>query len=326
MENNSIVIYENQNGVQVDVRMREETMWLTQKQIAYLFGAERSVVTKHIRNIIKSEELQQDAVCANFAHTAEDGKLYNVDFYNLDMIIAVGYRVNSKNATAFRRWATDVLKKYLVDGYAVNENRLAVAQDKIKTLVQFVDLLKRTAENQIENLDPQMKELLDVAGKFATGFEMLDNYDHEELATTGATKTPAAQVSVDEFLTEIKKMTAQFGGLFGVVRDGGFDSSVGQIYQSFGGKELYPTIEEKAATLLYLVTKNHAFVDGNKRIAAFCFIYFLARNNLLFIDGRKIIDDAALAAMTLLVAQSDPAEMDTIKRVIITILNNGGKR
>ncbi len=235
---NEIILYNPSDVIHLEVRLENETVWLTQAQMAELFDVKENTITYHIKDIYATEELSAGPTTRKIRVVRQEGSRSvnrNIDFYNLDMIIAVGYRVNSKNATAFRRWATDVLKKYLVDGYAVNENRLAVAQDKIKTLVQFVDLLKRTAENQIENLDPQMKELLDVAGKFATGFEVLDSYDHEELATTGATKTPAAQISVDEFLAEIKKMTAGFGGLFGLPKDDSFASSVGQIYQSFDG-------------------------------------------------------------------------------------------
>jgi prophage maintenance system killer protein len=238
------------------------------------------------------------------------------------MIISVGYRVNSKNATAFRVWATGVLKKYLTDGYAINEKRIGA--EKIQMLAQTINLLKRASENQIENLDPMMRELLNVAGQFADGLEVLDNYDHEKLDERGLHKTKAAEITVDELLREIAKMKPKFGALFGAPKDDSFASSIGQIYQSFDDKDLYPTLEEKAATLLYLVVKNHSFVDGNKRIAAFCFAYFLAKNKILFNKkGAKIIDDAALAALTLLVAESKPTEMDTIRRVIVSILNLG---
>ncbi|MDR1338262.1 MAG: virulence protein RhuM/Fic/DOC family protein [Rickettsiales bacterium] len=327
MNENNIVIYENQNGVHVEVKLEQETVWLTQAQIAMIFGVNTPAINKHIKNIYKDGELAENATVSKMEIVQTEGKRQisrNMDFYNLDMIISIGYRVNSKNATSFRVWATNVLKKYLVDGYAVNERRLTEYKDKFKALQQAVSVLERVAVNQVENLDPMVRELLNITAEFAAGFEILDSYDHEQLAAAGRTKREAVEISVSEFLAEIEKMKPRFGGLFGAPRDDSFESSVRQIYQSVGGRDAYPTIEEKAATLLYLVTKNHSFADGNKRIAAFCFVYFLARNRLLFANGAKIIDDGALAALTLLIAESKPTEMDTVKRVVVTMLNMGG--
>ena len=315
MEENQIVIYENKHGNQVEVRLENQTLWLNQQQIANLFGVNRQAITKHLKNIFSEEELDESSVSSILEHTASDGKNYKTLFYNLDAIISVGYRVNSKNATAFRRWATDTLKKYLVDGYVVNKQ---IASEKLKMLIQAVNLIQQTAVNQIDDLDPIVKELLNIATEFANSFETLENYDHDKLAEKGTKKSIAPEITVSEFMTEIEKLRGKFGGLFGIPRDNGFESAVRQIYQSFGDQELYPTVQEKAATLLYLVTKNHAFADGNKRIAAACFVYFLYKNDLL---DRNVINNAALTTLTLLVAQSNPKDMEIMKRLIITILN-----
>jgi prophage maintenance system killer protein len=320
-----IAIYESRNGIQVDVRLENDTVWLNLNQISVLFGKNKSTISRHIKRIFLDGELSEHSVVAKNATTAADGKTYQIEYYNLDMIISIGYRVNSVQATVFRIWATSVLKKYLVDGYAVNQQRLAQQQKNLTQLADLIDLIRSgNIQNQIENLD-QARELLNIAAEFSAGLAVLDSYDYGNLSASGRTKCVAAEISTFEFLTEIEKMKSQFGGLFGTRRDDSFESSVRQIYQSVNGRDAYPTIEEKAATLLYLVVKNHSFTDGNKRIAAFCFVYFLSRNDLLFINGRKIIDDSTLAALTLLVAESKPAEMDTIRRVIVTILNNGQK-
>ena len=324
MEDSKIVIYKGKNGVQVDVKLEKDTIWLNQQQIANVFGVRIPAINKHIKNIYSEGELQKTATVSKMEIVQTEGSRQisrKMDFYNLDMILSVGYRVNSKNATAFRIWATNIFKKYITDGYVINEKRISA--NNIKMLIQTVDLLRRTTNNQIENLDPMIKELLSITAQFADGFEVLDNYDHEQLEAVGRTKRKSVKITDKELLKEIKKMSTQFGGLFGIPKDESFASSIGQIYQSFEGKDLYPTLEEKAATLLYLVTKNHSFVDGNKRIAAFCFLYFMAKNKMPY---KNIINDAALVALILLVAESKPSEMDTIKKVTITILNNGEKK
>ena len=327
MNPKDIIIYQNPGGNQVEVKLENETVWLNQQQIAALFGVERSVATKHIKNVYKDGELAENTTCAKFAQVVKRGfrgaVATDIEYYNLDMILSVGYRVNSKNATAFRIWATGVLKKYLTDGFAVNRQKLEAQQKKLADLTKLIDLIKGGGvQAQIENV-AQAREIIGVLADFATGFEVLDNYDNERLDKKGRTAGPLVMVSAEEFLDVIKRRAGDFESpLFGVPLGDGFAGSVGQIYQSFDGCDLYPTLEEKAANLLYLVTKNHSFADGNKRIAATCFIYFLLKNNMLWNAlGEKSVDDFALAALTLLIAESRPAEKDTMCRLVITILN-----
>lgn len=301
--------------------MKDETVWLSLDQMAKLFDRDKSVISRHIKNIL--EEELDDAVVANFATTANDGKTYNVDYYNLDMIISVGYRVNSIVATQFRKWATNILKKYLTDGYAVNENKLKLEQEKVKTLQNTISLLSRSLTNQVENMEDarQVAQLLD---NFAHGLNLLDNFDHKTLDSKGRTKREAVRVTEEEFLQVIDKMKSEFASdVFANPKDGSFASSVNQIYQTFDGQELYPTLEEKAAMLLYLITKNHSFSDGNKRIAASCFLYFMDKNGMLYKNGTPIIDNATLFSITLLIAESNPTEMETIKDVVVSVLNGG---
>lgn len=322
---NQIVIYKNNDGnIECSVNLRDNTLWLSLDQIATVFQKNKSTISRHIKNIFETEELDKDSVVAFFATTANDGKTYNVAYYNLDMIISVGYRVNSKIATNFRKWATNVLKNYLTQGYAINEKLLSDKQEKIQTLQTTVSLLTRSLTNQIESLDDaqQVAKILD---NFAKGLDLLDNFDHKTLDVKGSTQKEAVIIPVKEFLSVINKMKSEFASdVFANPKDDSFESSVNQIYQTFGGNDCYPTLEEKAAMLLYLITKNHSFSDGNKRIAASCFLYFLEKNGILYKNNLPIIDNGTLFALTILIAESNPKEMETMKQIVISVLNQGG--
>lgn len=317
-----VVLYQAPDGkAALDVRLDQETVWLTQDQMAELFGRERSVITKHVRNVFKEGELEEVSVRAKFAHTAADGKSYQVQCYNLDVIISVGYRVKSKRGTQFRQWATQVLRDHLVRGFTLNEKRLREQEQKLEDLRRTVGLLEQTVAHQTIGLD-EAKGLLQVITDYAYALTTLDRFDHGALAIEGVTR-PARYIMTDEAAMEIvAAMKSGFGGLFGLEKDQGFKSALGAIYQTFGGDELYPSIEEKAANLLYLVVKNHAFSDGNKRIGAALFITFLAGNNAIYrSDGSKRIADNALVALTLLIAESRPQDKDTIVKVIVSLIN-----
>ena len=322
---NQIVIYKNNDGnIECSVNLRDNTLWLSLDQIATVFQKNKSTISRHIKNIFETEELDKDSVVAFFATTANDGKTYNVAYYNLDMIISIGYRVNSKIATNFRKWATNVLKNYLTQGYAINEKLLSDKQEKIQTLQTTVSLLARSLTNQIESLDDaqQVAKILD---NFAKGLDLLDNFDHKTLDVKGSTQKEAVIIPVKEFLSVINEMKSEFASdVFANPKDDSFESSVNQIYQTFGGNDCYPTLEEKAAMLLYLITKNHSFSDGNKRIAASCFLYFLEKNGILYKNNLPIIDNGTLFALTILIAESNPKEMETMKQIVISVLNQGG--
>ena len=322
---NQIVIYKNNDGnIECSVNLRDNTLWLSLDQIATVFQKNKSTISRHIKNIFETEELDKDSVVAFFATTANDGKTYNVAYYNLDMIMSVGYRVNSKIATNFRKWATNVLKNYLTQGYVINEKLLSDKQEKIQTLQTTVSLLTRSLTNQIESLDDaqQVAKILD---NFAKGLDLLDNFDHKTLDVKGSTQKEAVIIPVKEFLSVINEMKSEFASdVFANPKDDSFESSVNQIYQTFGGNDCYPTLEEKAAMLLYLITKNHSFSDGNKRIAASCFLYFLEKNGILYKNNLPIIDNGTLFALTILIAESNPKEMETMKQIVISVLNQGG--
>lgn len=322
---NQIVIYKNNDGnIECSVNLRDNTLWLSLDQIATVFQKNKSTISRHIKNIFVTEELDKDSVVAFFATTANDGKTYNVAYYNLDMIISVGYRINSKIATNFRKWATNILKNYLTQGYAINEKLLSDKQEKIQTLQTTVSLLTRSLTNQIESLDDaqQVAKILD---NFAKGLDLLDNFDHKTLDVKGSTQKEAVIIPVKEFLSVINEMKSEFASdVFANPKDDSFESSVNQIYQTFGGNDCYPTLEEKAAMLLYLITKNHSFSDGNKRIAASCFLYFLEKNGILYKNNLPIIDNGTLFALTILIAESNPKEMETMKQIVISVLNQGG--
>ena len=305
-------------STQIEVQFEGDTFWLNLNQIASLFDRDKSVVSRHLRNIYKEGELERNSTVAKNATTAQDGKTYAVEYYNLDAILSVGYRVNSKRGTQFRQWATRRLKDYLIEGVAINEQRLAQKNKEIQVLHDGIRILSRAIEDQAVN-----NEDYAWLHQFSVGLQLLDDYDHESLDEKGKHTNSADYPSMAEYMVLVEKMRAEFDSdVFGKEKDGGFDSAVNQIRQGFGEQEVYPSIEEKAAMLLYLVVKNHAFVDGNKRIAAACFLLFLERNGLLYTDsGQHIISNEALASLTLFVAASKADEMETVRRLLVSVLN-----
>ena len=324
---NSIVIYKTSNNqIDVDIDYKNDTLWLNVEKISDLFEKDRTTIQRHIKNIYKEGELEQDSTCAFFAQVQKEGSrnvTRQIPYYNLDVILAVGYRVSSKVATDFRKWATNVLKQYLVSGYAINEKRLAEKQEQIEVLRNSLNLLTRSIASQAKNID-DAQNLAKVLEIFAKGLGLLDDYDNKTLATKGLTKREALKISKDEYLELISRMKPEFGSdVFANPKDDSFDSSINQIYQTFGGEDCYPTLEEKAAMLLYMLVKNHSFTDGNKRIGAACFLHFLERNDMLYQNGTPILDNATLFALTLLIASSKPEEKDTMKQVILSVLNGG---
>ena len=321
-QTSNILIYQAADGkAMLEVKLDQETVWLTQEQMSLLFGRERSVITKHIKNLFKEAELDENSVCAFFAQTATDGKIYNVSHYNLDVIISVGYRVKSQQGTRFRIWATRILKDHLVKGYTLNQQRLQEQTEKLNDLRKTVTLLEQTIAQQEIGLE-EAKGLLAVITDYAYALTTLDRYDHGTLSIGSTTQAGDYVFEYDEAISIVASMKGEFGGLFGLEKDDGFKSALATIYQTFGGKELYPSVEEKAANLLYFVVKNHAFSDGNKRIAAALFVYFLGGCNCLYRpDGGKRLADNALVALTLLIAESRPEEKDTIVKVVVNLIN-----
>ena len=324
-QNNKIVIYQTADGqTQIDVRMENETVWLTQAQMADLFQTDRTSIVRHVNNIYKSEELEREATCAKIAQVQIEGKRKvnrNIPYFNLDMIISVGYRVNSKRGTQFRIWANKVLKDYLIKGYAIN-NRLSV--QKYEELSQLVHLLGRTINNEKELIDSDTRELVNVVTDYTYALDTLDRYDYQQLTIEYTTIEESFRATYNSAMETIATLKDKFGGssLFGREKDGSFKSSIGQIYQTFDGSELYPSVEEKAAMLLYLVVKNHSFVDGNKRIAATLFLWFMQNNGILYNpNGTKRISDGTLVALTLMIAESRADEKDIILKVIVNLIN-----
>jgi prophage maintenance system killer protein len=311
----AVVIYETSDGVRLDVKLERDTLWLTQKQMAELFETERSVITKHLRNIFKSGELIQDSVCANFALTAADGKAYQTAFYQLDAVISVGYRVNSKRGTQFRIWATSVLRDHLLKGYSINERRL---RELNRTIRLIADVAGRR-----ELSGDEVKALLSVVADYSFALDLLDNYDHQRVTVTGTTPGTVRPLDYEEARRIVNRLAEKFGSanLFGREKDDSLKGALGAVMQTFGGKDVYPSIEEKAAHLLYFLIKDHPFVDGNKRIGAALFLWFLEKNGVLYNpDGTKRIADTALVAVTLLIAESKPAEKELLTRVLINLI------
>ena len=321
--NDKIIIYQSEDGkTQLDVTLEHETVWLTQKQIAELFGTKRPAITKHLKNIYASEELTEESTCSILEHVGNDGRQsYNTKYYNLDAILSVGYRVNSKNATRFRQWANSVLKQYLVKGYAINED---IRKHQIAELRQLIQVLGRTIQQQPAKTTDESNALFDVVVDYTYALDTLDNYDYQRLHIAKTTKEEPFHATYENAMHEIDILRQKFGGsvLFGNEKDESFKSSIGQIYQTFDGTELYPSVEEKAAMLLYLVTKNHSFSDGNKRIAATLFLWFMNNNAILYRpDGTKRIADNTLVALTLMIAESKTEEKDIMVKVVVNLIN-----
>lgn len=309
---NEIKIFENQN-VKLEVNMKDETVWLTQEQMAKLFDRDRKTITRHIQNIYKEGELEENQVCSYFEHTANDGKVYNTQFYNLDMIISVGYRVKSKNGIIFRKWATNILKDYMIKGYAVNQKRLEYLEKTIK----LIDIATRADDNL--NGD-EAKDILNVISNYSKALDLLDDYDHRTVKKIKG-NTSKDKINYKECMNIINTLKFnEESDLFALERNKGLSSIIDNIYQTFDNTEVYKSIEEKAANFLYLIIKNHVFIDGNKRIAATLFIYFLNYYNILFKNGNRIIDNNALTALTLLIAQSNPKEKDILIDLIMNFL------
>ena len=311
MDKNEIILYETaDHAVKLNVNTDGDTVWLNRAQLAELFDRDIKTIGKHINNALKEKLTGDNSVVAKFATTAADGKTYQVDYYNLDVIISVGYRVKSQRGVEFRKWANGVLKEYIIKGYAVNNKR-------IEQIGEVIRIMKR-AENQLD-----AKQVLSVIEKFNTALDLLDDYDHQTMKKPTGSKAVYV-LDYNECRKVINEMKfASDSDLFGNEKDDSFKGSIANIYQEFGGVEIYPSLEEKAANLLYFVTKNHSFSDGNKRIAAAMFLYFLDKNNALFLDEaktEKAIADQTLAALTIMIAESQPAEKEMMISVIMNCM------
>ncbi|MHB8707647.1 MAG: RhuM family protein [Desulfuromonadales bacterium] len=314
-----VVLFQAEDGkTRLEVQLDRETVWLTQEQMTVLFDRDQSVISRHLRNVFNEGELDEKSNMQK-THIANSDR--PVAFYSLDVIISIGYRVKSQQGTRFRQWATQVLRNHIVKGYTVNEQRLREESAKLREMRQTMELLARTLAAQ-ELVTDTGRDVLRVITDYAYALTLLDRYDHGTLTIEGTTRQALYVIDYDEGIGIVKAMKGEFDGLFGIEKDQGFKSALGTIYQTFDGKELYPSVEEKGANLLYFVVKNHAFSDGNKRIAAALFIYFLGRNGILYRpDGSKRLADNALVALTLLIAESRPDEKETIVKVIVNLIN-----
>lgn len=318
-----IVIYRTSDGqTSVSVRMDGDTVWLSQAQMAELFQKDRTVIGRHISNIYKEHELERETTCANFAHMGKEAdQTYQTTLYNLDVVISVGYRVKSQRGTQFRIWANKVLKDYLVKGYAVNK---ALTEQRYSELKQLVAVLGRTVKSQEALTSKDALDLIEVVSNYTYALDILDRYDYQQLSIEQTTSEEKFHATYEGAMNVIRELKAKFGGSkwFANEKDDSFKSSIGQIYQTFDGHDLYPSVEEKAAMLLYLVTKNHSFTDGNKRIAATLFLWFMAENGILYNpDGTKRIADNTLVALTLMIAESRTEEKDTMVKVLVNLIN-----
>ena len=321
--NNSIEIYRSQDGsVQLNVKLENDTVWLTQSQMAELFGRDRTVITRHINNCYKEGELDKNITCAKFAHMGKDqDQTYETTMYNLDVIISVGYRVKSIQGTRFRQWANSVLKQYLIKGYAINQQ---LKLDRYNELKDVVRLMGRAIGMQEKVSTDEYSGLFNVISDYVYALDTLDHYDYQSLSIQQTTKDEPFRATYYNAMEAINALKDKFGGSqwFANEKDDSFKSSIGQIYQTFGGEELYPSVEEKAAMLLYLVVKNHSFSDGNKRIAAMLFLWFLNNNHVLYAeDGHKRIADNTLVALTLMIAESRTEEKDVMVKVVVNLIN-----
>ena len=327
--NSSIILYQSEDGqTHVDVRMENDTVWLTQAQMAELFETDRTSIVRHINNIYKTEELEREATCAKIAQVQMEGNrtvTRQIPFFNLDMIISVGYRVNAKRGVKFRQWANRILKQYLIKGYAINQNMKLERYNELKNVVQ---LMARAISLQESVSNNEYDGLFHVISDYVYALDTLDRYDFQTLAINQTTADEPFRATYDNAMAAINALKDKFGGSkwFANEKDDSFKSSIGQIYQTFAGVELYPSVEEKAAMLLYLVVKNHSFSDGNKRIAAMLFLWFMEKNGVLYgEDGRKRIADNTLVALTLMIAESRTDEKDIMVKVVVNLINKENK-
>ena len=320
MDNGEIIIYRTADGeTRLEVRMESDSVWLTQAQIARLFGVDRTVIVRHVNNIYKSSELEREATCAKIAQVQHEGLRQvrrMIPYYNLDMILSVGYRVNSKNATQFRIWANKVLKEYLIKGYAVNNQAKAEQLEELKKTIRLLS-------NVLAAKDVTKSEavgLLRVITDYTYGLDTLDRYDYQQLEVSATTSEEPFRATYENAMAALQVLRDKFGGsaLFAREKDESFKSTRGAIYQTFG----CPSVEDKAATLLYLTVKNHSFSDGNKRIAAFLFLWFLENNRILYRpDGSRLLDNNTLVALTLMIAESRTEEKDVMTKVVVNLIN-----
>jgi len=328
MQTGEIIIYQTEDGLpSIDVKLENETVWLTQLQIVILFASSKTNISEHISHIFESGELDETSTVRKFRTVQKEGKRMvnrEIDYYNLDLIISIGYRVNSVRGTQFRMWANKILKDYLVKGYALNEKRLKEQAEQLEQLTQTVKLLGKVLKTQLLNSD-EATGLLRVITDYTYALDILDRYDHQVLEIKSTTVTEIFRINYKEAMSAIQGLRKKFGGssLFGNEKDESFKGSLAAIYQTFEGEDLYPSVEEKAANLLYFVVKNHSFSDGNKRIAAFLFVWFLDKNEILYKqDGARKLADNALVALTLMIAESEPEEKDTMAKVVVNLINS----
>lgn len=324
-----IVLYRAKDGrTSLDVRLDQDTIWLSQRQMSQLFDKDTDTIGLHIRNAYKENELEESSTTEEYSVVQREGKrevTRNIRFYNLDVIISVGYRVRSKRGTEFRIWATQVLRDHILQGYTLNEKRLKAEVARLSELQNAVDVMGRILSEKTVSGD-EAKGLLKVITDYSLALRLLDQYDHQQLRLHGTTEAARFELTYAAAMDAVSRMKDTMGdlagGLFGREQDKGLESAIGAVYQTFGGRDVYPSIEEKAAHLLYFVVKNHAFVDGNKRIAAFLFIWYLDANGILYrADGGKRLADNALVALTLLIAESKPSAKDTLCKVIVNLIN-----
>ena len=330
MNNCPVVLYTAPDGkTQLDVKLENETVWLTREQMATLFGRDYKTIAKHVNNALK-EELAGEPVVAKFATPKKYGRIeghvqmQDVEYCNLDMIVSVGFRVKSKRGVEFRRWANKILKQYLIKGYVIDQRRL----DHYNELKDVVRLMSRAISLQEKVTNDEYSGLLNVVSDYVYALDTLDHYDYQTLGIEKTTEGEAFRATYESAMEAINVLRDKFGGsaLFAHEKDESFHSSIGQIYQTFGGEDLYPSVEEKAAMLLYLVVKNHSFSDGNKRIAAMLFLWFLDNNHILYAeDGHKRIADNTLVALTLMIAESRPDEKDVMVKVVVNLINQNNE-
>jgi prophage maintenance system killer protein len=327
MTMSEIEIYKSpDNQIELQVNLEKDTVWLSQKQMAQLFGKDADTIGLHLKNIYTEHELEEPATTELFSVVQTEGKRKvkrKLKYFNLDAIISVGYRVNSKRGTQFRQWATQRLKDYLVKGFSINEKRLQETQAQFRELKQAVSLLDKVAGTK-ELSGNEAQGLLKILNEYSSALDLLDQFDHQKLKVPKSRTKELFRISYKDAIKAIEGLKEKFGGseLFGREKDTSFKSSLDGIYQTFDKKDLYPSIEEKAAQLLYFVVKNHSFVDGNKRIAAFLFVWFLEKNQLLYYQHKKVIDDNALVALTLLIAGSNPEDKNIMIKVIVNLIIN----